>query len=445
MRMTRLACMTVCAWSLAAASAVALSTPVIESGQNTLGALTLGVASSLSPLAAPVSGQPLFVARADGQMPAGIDVAVAFNAGVPAGVTNDDLATLVKNANLDFARVQASWYEIEPTPDHYYFARMDALYVALVNQGIRPVIQLFTSPSWAIGYTQKLLGIEQKDNGCYGTFCLEPPSAANYDRWGRFAAQIAKRYPLAAAIEVWNEPNLWGFWHAWSVDPAAYTRLLSAAYDGIKNVTTGNPNMRVLGGAINGIALWQHPDQHWACTQHANLFQMNDCGSSSRWDIPLGDFLDGMLNAGAAAKMDGLSFHAYPGNGIDSVSGTAAAGAWYVGAYPTVKAVLANHSLSGMRLVNSEVGVPTPAFTLVQQDTMTEDVYNTMSAGVSTPNGTATTDAALFYDAFDWTNSPYGWLDSSKLAAPNAAYYHPRPVYCGMSIILHASPTPPGC
>lgn len=446
MRMTKLACTTACLWVLAVAAAAALPTPVIDSGQNTLGALTTGVTSSLSPLVAPVSGQPLFSARADGQMPVGVDVVAAFNGGIPAGGTNDDLATLAKNADLDFVRIPAMWYEIEPSQDHYSFARLDALYVALVNQGIRPIITLITSPSWAIGYTQKLLGVEQKDNGCSGTFCLEPPSPANYDRWSRFAAQIAKRYPLAAAIEVWNEPNLWGFWHSWNVDPSAYTGLLGAAYDGIKNTTTGNPSMRVLGGAINNLALWQHPDPSWECTANGNLFQLSDCHSSSRWDISIGDFLDGMLNAGAASKMDGLSFHAYPINATyDYFSGTAASGGWYVGAYPTVKEVLADHGLSGMRLVNSEVGVPTPAFTLAQQDTMTEHMYNAMSAGISTPNGTATTDAALFYSAFDSSNSPFGWLDSSKLAAPNAAFYHPRPVYCGMSVVLHASPIPPGC
>jgi len=425
----------------------ALPTPTVVDGQNTLGALTGGVTSSLSALPAPAPGQPLFATRSDGRMPAGLDVVGPFNA-APSGIANDKLAIAVQSDGMDLARIAAQWYEIEPTRDQYHFARLDALYVALVNRGIRPVIQLLTSPSWAIGYSSKVLGIETKDNGCSGTWCVQPPSPGNYDRWGRFAAQIAKRYRLAAAIEVWNEPNLWGFWHAYNTDPGAYTALLGAAYAAIKGPATGNPSMRVLGGALNNATGWTNADKAWECTRGANALQQLDCGASNKWNIPIGDYLDMMLTDGAASKMDGLSFHAYPADAsLTYFSGANTAGSWYTGAYPTVKKALASHGVPGMRLVDSEVGIPTAGVGTLSQATGTTRVYDDMQRGVATPNGTATTDAALFFAAFDATGT-WNWLTTTALAAPNANHYAPYGgaggVYCAMAAKL-ASSTPPGC
>ena len=389
-------------------------------------------------------------------MPVGLDVVGAFNHSPP-GIGADKLAIALQSDGMDLARIEAAWSDIEPIADRYRFARLDALYVALVNRGIRPVIQLLTSPSWAVGYSSKtILGLETKDNGCSGTFCVQPPSPGNYDRWRRFAAQIAKRYRLAAAIEVWNEPNLWGFWHAYTTDPGAYTALLGAAYDAIKHPATGNPSMRVLGGALNNATGWTHAatiqdviqGRSWECTRDANPLQLLDCLASNKWNIPIGDYLDAMLASGAGSKMDGLSFHAYPADeGLTYFSGTGAAGPWYTGAYPTVKKVLAKHGASGMRLVDSEVGIPAAGFGALSQATGTTKIYDAMEAGVPTPNGTATTDAALFFEAFDAAGM-WSWLTATALAAPYANHYAPNGgsggVYCAMAAKL-ASSTPPGC
>jgi hypothetical protein len=441
-----LACAMV-ALAVGSASA-ALPTATIVDGQNTLGVLTSGVTTSMPALSAPVAGQPLFGTRSDGHMPAGLDVTGAFN-GSPAGIGNDKLAIAIQSDGMDLARIPAPWYEIEPIADQYHFARLDALYVALVDRGIRPVIQLLTSPSWAIGYSSKtLLGVQTKDNGCSGTWCVQPPSPGNYDRWRRFAAQIAKRYRLSAAIEVWNEPNLWGFWHAYNTDPGVYTALLGAAYDAIKDPSTGNPSMRVLGGALNNATSWTNANTARECTQGANLLQRIDCGASDKWNIPIGDYLDMMLADGAGSKMDGLSFHAYPADAsLTYFSGTNTAGPWYTGAYPTVKKVLARHGASGMRLVDSEVGIPTAGYGALSQATGTTRIYHDMEGGISTPNGTATTDAALFFEAFD-PSGTWSWLKTTALAAPNANHYAPYGgsggVYCAMAARLASSP-PPGC
>ena len=42
---------------------------------------------------------------------------------------------------------------------------------------------------------------------------------------------VAQRYPEAAAIEIWNEPNVHWFWRP-RPDPARYTELLVEALRG---------------------------------------------------------------------------------------------------------------------------------------------------------------------------------------------------------------------
>ena len=70
-----------------------------------------------------------------------------------------------------------------------------------------------------------------------------PAHAADF---AAFAAAVAHRYPLAAAIEIWNETNN----HHGSVQgprPAEYAALLARSYDAIK---AARPAMRVLGGSL---------------------------------------------------------------------------------------------------------------------------------------------------------------------------------------------------
>jgi hypothetical protein len=89
----------------------------------------------------------------------------------------------------------------------------------------------------------------------------------------------------ADAIEVWNEPNIEAEWQVGHIDPAAYTRLLCAAYNAIK---AANPGTAVISAAT------------------APTGYFGGCGPNGCDDLP---FLQGMYNAGAAQCMDYLGAH----------------------------------------------------------------------------------------------------------------------------------------
>jgi len=89
----------------------------------------------------------------------------------------------------------------------------------------------------------------------------------------------------ADAIEVWNEPNIDREWQSGFIDPAAYTRLLCAAYSAIK---AANPNTLVISAAP------------------APTGYFGGCGPGGCDDQP---WVEGMYNAGAANCMDYIGAH----------------------------------------------------------------------------------------------------------------------------------------
>jgi exo-beta-1,3-glucanase (GH17 family) len=108
----------------------------------------------------------------------------------------------------------------------------------------------------------------------------------------RTAAAIARRYPRAAGIEIWNEPNTPYFW-APKPDPIAYAKLLAQCYKAIKRV---RPKMRVAGGATSsGVPSQPAPGQ-----------------------IVATDFVAALQASGGFRHMDALSLHAYAEQGDTS-------------------------------------------------------------------------------------------------------------------------------
>jgi hypothetical protein len=181
-------------------------------------------------------------------------------------------AALTERLGAGIHRLAVDWRVVEPERDHYELREYDRIYHAMLARGIRPLFILVFAPGWA------------RDNtGCSGD-CRYPPARRLYGEWGEFAALIARRYPRAVGIEIWNEPNLIQFWQP-RPDPVRYAELLRVAHRAIKDA---NPRMRVISGGLS------------------NLQVTNRTGLAGR------DFLAAMYEAGARGHMDAVGFHPYP-------------------------------------------------------------------------------------------------------------------------------------
>lgn len=185
-----------------------------------------------------------------------------------------EAAGLLASVGADIDRVQIRWAQIEPSPGQYRFATYDRIYKADLARGVKPLFIFAFAPTWANGG----VCLDLISN------CHAPPTRAHYDDAARTAATIAARYPKAAGIEIWNEPNTPYFWRP-RPDPADYAALLAASYDAIKAV---RPRMPVAGGATAS------------------------GGGGAPGKIRDFDFLAAMYRSASGAKLDAISMHGYP-------------------------------------------------------------------------------------------------------------------------------------
>ena len=187
-------------------------------------------------------------------------------------------------------RMSLSWQYYEPTKgtEHSdYFNRWNQLHSQELSEGIRQIIQLVGTPRWAVSTTAT------RPNGtppCLdpNAVCLAPPNVRDKtirSEWMSWVRTVVARYPTAAAIEVWNEPNMeW----AWVIeqDPELYALITSATYDAVRSIS---PTMPVLAG---GVAGYRGPD------------------TATTTDMQ--SFVHTLFAVAGTQHFDAISLHAYP-------------------------------------------------------------------------------------------------------------------------------------
>lgn len=328
--------------------------------------------------ATPTLDTPLIERGPDGRIPWGF-----AGLGYPKGwISPEREFRLHDIAGSTLAKVTLAWDGVEGERGNPQFGSYDRKYCALLADGIQPVFMIYSTPDWAA------------DPGvCSGDGeCLAPPSDAHLPDLRRFAEQLAIRYPQAAAFEVWNEPNHGYRWI--DPDPARYTQMLRAVFEGVNN---GDPGIPVLGGAMS---VHEKP-------------KAEDDGT-----IPAIEFIDRVFAAGGGDYMDAVSLHAYPR--LPGSSG----GDRYEILVGGVRSVAARYDGPGRRHIwVSETGGHVEkneadwGFTEEAHAEILEDIYRRS-------NASGDVDAVIYHQLMN--GDGYGWV---KLANATGKYM-PRPVYC---------------
>lgn len=185
-------------------------------------------------------------------------------------------ARLTEAVGAGLHRLTVDWRNIERSPDVYRWTDYDRIYAAMLSRGIRPVLIVAFAPLWARPFGALCLG---------ESLCRGPPKPAAYPALRRFAGLLARRYPRAAAIEAWNEPNESAFWQP-SPDPRGYVAVLREVWLGVKEAV---PSMPVVSGGLSGRSI-ARPGQ----------------------SITVRDFTRAIYAYGGSGSFDALGVHAYP-------------------------------------------------------------------------------------------------------------------------------------
>ncbi|HEV7887314.1 MAG TPA: glycosyl hydrolase [Acidimicrobiales bacterium] len=157
-------------------------------------------------------------------------------------------------AHVQWVRVDVGWRALEETGkgqfSQYQFDLADKIATMAQARGIKVLATLWGSPAWANG----------------GGGMSKPP--ANVNDYADIAGTAASRLRgKIAAWEIWNEPNLGGFWQG--TDAVKYAQMVRAAYPRFK---AGDPNALVLAGAVS------ENDTPW-------LTRMYDAGAGGFFDV----------------------------------------------------------------------------------------------------------------------------------------------------------------
>jgi hypothetical protein len=179
-------------------------------------------------------------------------------------------------------RFAVTWRDVEPQPGMRNWAFDDALITDIAAAGLKPSPLIFGVPGWVSPHPAR------------------PPiyTAAQRDAWSRFLTDFAARYGQGGAFwrqhpelpyvpltdwEVWNEPNLNGFWDG-QPSPRRYLSLLELTRDGLRG---GDPAARIVVGGI-----FPHP--------------------RPKYGVSVESFLNRLYRAnGARAAFDAVALHPY--------------------------------------------------------------------------------------------------------------------------------------
>lgn len=128
---------------------------------------------------------------------------------------------------LQWVRLDLHWDQLETAENQYQLTTLDALVGELAKRQLKSLFYLVGSAHFITS---------------------APPTSPYQDQYpprdpSVFASRMAmlsQRYPSVAAWQVWNEPNLIGFWRP-QADPQGYANLLQATTPALRAVDSAKP------------------------------------------------------------------------------------------------------------------------------------------------------------------------------------------------------------
>ncbi|HOF41318.1 MAG TPA: beta-galactosidase [Candidatus Hydrogenedentes bacterium] len=208
----------------------------------------------------------------------------------------------IAGLGVKWARCQTGWCRCETVKGTYDFAWLDEVVDALLAAGITPWFNL--------GYGNRLYTPDAPDEFAVGWAPVYSEEALA--GWLQFTRHLARHFNgRVRHWEIWNEPNIAGFWQPEKPNPADYARLVAATAPVIREEI---PASYLIGAALSGFG-------------H--------------------EFLEGCFERGLGGFVDAISYHPYravPEEG-------------YERDMERLRASIANHA-PGLKLWQGENGCP---------------------------------------------------------------------------------------
>jgi hypothetical protein len=113
-----------------------------------------------------------------------------------------------------------SWRQLERSRGKFDWGYLDSLVATARSRGAKPLLVL--------GQTPKFYATHPTWRGAYGAGA---PTMPNLQAWKRYIAAVANRYGTRVDYQVWNEPNVIGYWRGTPHQMAVLTRVAHDVLD----------------------------------------------------------------------------------------------------------------------------------------------------------------------------------------------------------------------
>lgn len=139
-------------------------------------------------------------------------------------------AERLKALDLQWVRLGLHWMLLEPEEGKYELKAIDQAMEMTRQMGLRNITYVVGTPKFATSVSPT-----DKYAQYFDKFPPRDPKT-----YALRMAQLAKRYPSVDVWQVWNEPNILGFW-APKADPEGYGRLLLPAVQALRATVPDKP------------------------------------------------------------------------------------------------------------------------------------------------------------------------------------------------------------
>ncbi|MFL5322141.1 MAG: cellulase family glycosylhydrolase [Myxococcaceae bacterium] len=197
-------------------------------------------------------------------------------------VSTDQLAQMAQQTGAQVGRLNVCWDQIETSPgvyDQAALGRLDDTIAAMEAHGIKPVLVAISAPAWSHPSNPDPTARIPQDPQFDGAF-------------GNFTAMVANRYKDAAAIEIWNEPNLPDYGN---IPPQRYAQMLTAATAAIH---AQSPDTKVLSAGLSPV---NQTKDHPSWEQYLKVVMQNAKGD---FDVAIHPYARGGDAKTLAAKTE---------------------------------------------------------------------------------------------------------------------------------------------
>jgi hypothetical protein len=297
-------------------------------------------------------------------------------------------------------RQPTDWSTIEPREGEWSWSSLDQI-VDSTPRDTKLIFAVIGSPSWARDLLENLLFCRAAPQ------CPSPPAVAHLADWQVFVVRLCLRYQgRIAAIEVWNEPNLQGFWQGFP-DPGEWGNLIKATAQAAGAVDTGIPV--ISGGLVTGSPADDPAISEAQADYLAEAYQA----------VP-----------SLPRHVDGLGVHLYTGGKPPDDADTG------IDASLSAMGAVRNRYDRGKRFWVTEVGYLTMGVAGVSEDEQADwlsQIYDQLSAR-------ADVEAMIIHALYDRSWVPSETEISFGLIRADGT---PKPAYC--SFVLRFAGTRAGC